>query len=57
MQTLTVGNVAQIDVAPILAAISMTCWRSERDSNPRYGFGSATVQTDALLAKSYPLLD
>src|SRR6266446_8647575 len=36
MQTLTVGNVAQIDVAPILAAISMTCWRTKRDSNWRY---------------------
>ena len=57
MRTLTVGNVAQIDDVPILYVISMTCRRSERDSNPRYGFGSATVQTDALLAKSYPLLD
>src|SRR6267154_4763892 len=38
METLTVGNVAQIDDITILSAISMTCWRREWDSNPRYGF-------------------
>src|SRR5213082_3624476 len=38
METLTVGNVAQIDAVPILSAISMTCWRREWDSNPRYSF-------------------
>ena len=29
MQTLSVGNVAQIDDITILSAISMTCWRTE----------------------------
>ena len=38
METLTVGNVAQIDDNTILSAISITCWRREWDSNPRYGF-------------------
>src|SRR3981189_2419818 len=35
MQTLTVGNVAQIDDIQILSAISMTCWRcAQSDTNP-----------------------
>src|SRR4030088_2992151 len=38
MRTLTVGNVAQIDDVPVLSVISVTCWRREWDSNPRYGF-------------------
>ena len=33
IQTLTVGNVAQIDDIQILSVISMTCWRREWDSN------------------------
>src|SRR5258708_32952171 len=36
MGTLTDGNVAQIDDIQILYAISMTCWRTEGDSNWRY---------------------
>src|SRR2546421_1788655 len=38
MLTLTDGNVAQIGDITIISAISMTCWRREWDSNPRYGF-------------------
>jgi hypothetical protein len=38
MKTLTVGNVAQIDDVTIVSVISMTCWRREWDSNPRYSF-------------------
>src|SRR5258707_13138204 len=36
METLTVGNVAQIDDIPIISAISITCWRTKWDSNWRY---------------------
>src|SRR3981189_909727 len=37
MPALTAGNVAQIPNVTILSVKSMTCWRSERDSNRGYG--------------------
>src|SRR5216683_6532572 len=36
METLTVGNVAQIDDIQIVSAISETYWRTKGDSNRRY---------------------
>jgi hypothetical protein len=35
---LTLGHVARIDGGIFPSVISMTCWRREWDSNPRYSF-------------------
>ncbi len=53
METLTVGNVAQIDDITIFYAISMTCWRREWDSNPRYGSRDFGPSGDHLLRNDW----
>jgi hypothetical protein len=53
MLTLTDGNVAQIGDITIIAAISMTCWRREWDSNPRYGRQDFGPFSDYLLRNDW----
>jgi hypothetical protein len=47
METLTVGNVAQIDDIPIIYAISMTCWRRERNWGRTFSTQSGAVERTA----------